>query len=656
MKKKINVKNIPRILKEKKQWILHANNKTPYTIEGTNAWNQASSTNPEHWSTFEEVMDAYLFSDSVYDGIGFVFTPDDDFVGIDLDKHISENGVPDEIAREFLEKVPGYSEISPRGRGLHIITRGEIPRGFNNRDHGVEMYDRSRYFTVTGASINNHIAIPDTAPDITELYNRYDTRKGVDNIVQGGDIFANLKPIAHNWDIENIKEKILSQIDPDCGHEEWVRVGMALHHQTEGNREGLLLWDEWSKNSATKYKPGECNSRWRSFSNKKPGAVTLATLIDATNAKLDKTKQIEKEKIEPLAPTKFVRLRELNERNPIPIEWVIKGWLPMGNCTGLYADGGVGKSVLALQVAAVVANGIEFFGYQCEAGKVLGIFSEDDNEEILRRMQKIYHHYNLNPEDGEENLHLWGAAGIDNMMVSYDAQHRRLELSPFKVLEKTLQVAFDEGNPYRLVVLDNISQIYGGSEIHRGEVTNFVNALTGLAKRFNCGVLVLGHIAKAQGSEFSGSTGWNNALRSRWFMNLQEDETTQLIKSKANYAPKEEIQLKMMNAVFHKLDASHSEEQIDAIKAAIKNAIEEYTKQQQATSPSPQATTYLIRLMVDDEKLAKHQKKQAGQLLKQLIADGEVKTNQPLGWKKADRKDAVGLAIVPTTSEGEVLQ
>lgn len=53
----------------------------------------------------------------------------------------------------------------------------------------------------------------------------------------------------------------------------WITVGQSLHELDESL---LDVWDEWSKQSE-KYKPGECQKRWRSFS--KNGGRTLGSLI-----------------------------------------------------------------------------------------------------------------------------------------------------------------------------------------------------------------------------------------------------------------------------------------------------------------------------------------------------------------------------------------
>jgi hypothetical protein len=62
-------------------------------------------------------------------------------------------------------------------------------------------------------------------------------------------------------------------------YDEWLNVGMALHSVDDSL---LNEWDIWSQQSS-KYKPGACEKKWKSFSNH--GGITLGTL--AHLAKLD---------------------------------------------------------------------------------------------------------------------------------------------------------------------------------------------------------------------------------------------------------------------------------------------------------------------------------------------------------------------------------
>ena len=72
-------------------------------------------------------------------------------------------------------------------------------------------------------------------------------------------------------------EKWLEAIDPDEHHDDWVKVGMALHHQFDGSEEGLEIWDEWSS-GGSKYSEGVCAKRWDSFDSHSKVPVTAAYL------------------------------------------------------------------------------------------------------------------------------------------------------------------------------------------------------------------------------------------------------------------------------------------------------------------------------------------------------------------------------------------
>ena len=66
----------------------------------------------------------------------------------------------------------------------------------------------------------------------------------------------------------------LNALNPERAddYDSWLRVGMALHTVDESL---LTEWDRWSQQSS-KYQSGECDKKWRSFSNAK--GVKLGTL------------------------------------------------------------------------------------------------------------------------------------------------------------------------------------------------------------------------------------------------------------------------------------------------------------------------------------------------------------------------------------------
>lgn len=174
----MNYQLIPFELRKYPQWIVwkyeDVNNKktkVPYNLKGF----KASVTNPQTWHTFEDVANATGF-----DGIGFVLTENDPFAFIDLD-HTSNQ---EEFAKQqtiYSNFIDTYAELSPSGKGLHILLKGRLPQG--RRRGSVEIYSSQRFMTVTGNVYNNK--------EINNCQNRletlYNSLGKTDKVVQLGD-------------------------------------------------------------------------------------------------------------------------------------------------------------------------------------------------------------------------------------------------------------------------------------------------------------------------------------------------------------------------------------------------------------------------------------------------------------------------------------
>lgn len=104
---------------------------------------------PETWGTFAQALEALQAGD--YTGLGFELAGDG-IVGIDLDHVIDPaTGQMGEEARQIVDRLDSYTEISPSGTGVHILVKGHIPKdGKRNIPKGFEVYQNKRYLTVTG--------------------------------------------------------------------------------------------------------------------------------------------------------------------------------------------------------------------------------------------------------------------------------------------------------------------------------------------------------------------------------------------------------------------------------------------------------------------------------------------------------------------------
>ena len=70
-----------------------------------------------------------------------------------------------------------------------------------------------------------------------------------------------------------ILTEALGYIPPD-DYETWLLVGMAIHH--DGG--DISIWEEWSRAAPSKYEPGACEHKWRTFTA--GGGITLGTVYD----------------------------------------------------------------------------------------------------------------------------------------------------------------------------------------------------------------------------------------------------------------------------------------------------------------------------------------------------------------------------------------
>lgn len=153
----ISHENIPQELKERPQWVVWGSrrnsegtmiSKTPIDPKtGANA----NSTEPKTWGSYTQAVEALTKFQEI-SGIGFVFSATDDYCGIDLDKcRNPQNGEIEPWAMDAVKHFDSYTEISPSGRGLHIIIKGRKPGTKCKSKNGkIEIYDHDRFFTITG--------------------------------------------------------------------------------------------------------------------------------------------------------------------------------------------------------------------------------------------------------------------------------------------------------------------------------------------------------------------------------------------------------------------------------------------------------------------------------------------------------------------------
>lgn len=120
--------------------------------------------NPETWLDATTAIATAQQYGAGY-GVGFVFTVNDPFFFVDLDKCLNPDGATwSPVAMDVLARLPGAAvEVSQSGRGLHIIGQGQAPdHSCKNIPLGLEMYTEGRFVALTGTN-----AIGSAAADLT---------------------------------------------------------------------------------------------------------------------------------------------------------------------------------------------------------------------------------------------------------------------------------------------------------------------------------------------------------------------------------------------------------------------------------------------------------------------------------------------------------
>ena len=151
--------HIPLEMRCRSQWVnwkfLKRGNKTTKPPINPKTGHFAKPDNPTTWTDFETAINASK-------RIGYVFTADDGLLGIDLDgARNPETGKAQLWARQILEGLRSWQEVSPSGTGYHVIVKAGLDLGaakrkfslpepaINGKQAAVELFSENAYFTIT---------------------------------------------------------------------------------------------------------------------------------------------------------------------------------------------------------------------------------------------------------------------------------------------------------------------------------------------------------------------------------------------------------------------------------------------------------------------------------------------------------------------------
>lgn len=221
-------------------------------------------------------------------------------------------------------------------------------------------------------------------------------------------------------------------------------------------------------------------------------------------------------------------------------EWLVDGMIPMLTTTSLSGDGGLGKSLLAMQLMTCGASGKRFLNKDTREFISVGLFCEDRENQLHERQSKINDHYGISYKDLVD-LNYLPRVGENNSLV--ESQFHKPHATTF--YNQFRECVLDMGA--KLAVVDTAADTFSGNENIRNEVRHYVQLLNGLAHDMRGAVLLLIHpslTGLTSGTGTSGSTAWSNSVRSRWYLEKQkqlsgdepDDNIRVLSQKKSNYS------------------------------------------------------------------------------------------------------------------------
>jgi len=356
--------NIPGGLREKPQWVLwgKGNGIYPQTGDGKvnkapidpHTLNKASSTDPSTWGTFEDCCNALPCALEEWGvgspdrgGLGFVLAASDPYAGIDLDHcRNPETGEIAPWAQQIITVLNSYTEVSPSETGMHTYVQGRLSDKGQKRGP-IELYDRERYLTVTGAHLPGTPTTIEERQDVVEW------------------LYVAMPILAKLLADSDRREKFERLFTGDTsGYSSQSEADLALC--------SLAAWagaDEGQIDALMRLS-GLDRAKW----DERHGALTYGqmTIAQALEGKRD-TAHAHR------STPSLIRCDTVKAER---VDWLWKPYLPLGKIALLEGDPGTGKSTLTATLAAHVTTGRPFPGEEDthrerEPGNVLFLQCED---------------------------------------------------------------------------------------------------------------------------------------------------------------------------------------------------------------------------------------------------------------------------------------
>ena len=375
--------NIPEVIQNNALWCvwkMHTEKgKIPFCpVSGAPSQTNISST----FADFDAAVAAYRTGN--YNGLGIgIFNG---FAAIDIDHCISDGQLSD-MAKDIIDTMDSYTEISPSGTGIRIIFTVENFKYnkerfyIHNKKRGLEIYvsgATNKFVTITG-NVFKATPVKNGNPSLPVILEKYMQRPtpGV----------APLVPV-----VTSDKDYLKIGLEKDKKLKAYWNGSRLLEDKSESENDmaflsKLLYWTNGDKNAAIQAFLSSPYVSQKDDAHKKkldradylPRVVNAITLTSTAAA--DDTQQ-------PKAIPTFMSAKDLQKAILPPVAYLVDAFLPVGTSI-LSAASKIGKSWLVLDMGLKIASGSPFMQKQSKRVGVLYFALEDSYTRLQSRMEKL---------------------------------------------------------------------------------------------------------------------------------------------------------------------------------------------------------------------------------------------------------------------------
>lgn len=591
--------NIPLAMRELKQWLLADNDKRPLAVDyGEETTYFASKTNPTQRMTYKE---ARYWAETLGFHIGFVPLPEDSFTIIDLDwKDDKVYAVDaDEIKQSLYKQAceSTYVEISKSGKGAHIVVEGKLPYDFNAQIAGIECYGNRGFVVMTGRMVSHSNVVSRQQSWLDWLQGKYPHAVEAALVQTSGlDWTAINSPSAEEVALDDALILSMSSWRNSANLEHYF-YGRDLRPDGGGGSEGdMALMQAFLTFTKSVDKPSAAmrmflktprakarqpyktaTSNWDQYLARTMGRARMAVersaqqardydFSEGSRAMLEAyMQQIEAAK-EPVSAPDAQAPAQLPIGAPAPIgaigeapftgfswltksdlerlpalEWAVKGLYPTKGIGAIYGESGAGKSFVAIDLIAAMAEGKRWFGLRTKKLPV-SVFALE-GEGGLKGRVKAWEL--VNKREYPNEVYFWDSTRNGSFALR-DADQRSDDNR-----KRLIQLCADlnaNGRRGGVVVIDTLNQASDGADENSSrDMGELLKAMKFIQRETESLVLIVHHSTKSKENQsmrghsslYGAMDGVMEVIREVWTeVPIGSDEKPRLIEGRRGWVAK----------------------------------------------------------------------------------------------------------------------